>query len=130
MRNATKKQPVRPNLELGSLVVCTRATAVCDLGEVGVVYEVYERGEGDPDGDDGFSIIFSSGLHDGWSWSDVPIALRPLGEIDYSIQGYVFKNVGVLAADWRGGVFSKAFENARRVLTLQSGAPCGSSRVH
>ena len=93
-----------PQLRVGSLVVAKKASGVCDRGERGAVYETYELGKRP-----GWSVIFQSGRHDGFSPCDVDFFLDVTGEVSEELTGYTFENVTRLAADFGRGRFAPAF---------------------
>ena len=97
-----------PELRVGGLVVAKKASGVCDRGERGVVYEVYELGERP-----GWSVIFQSGRHDGFSACDVDFFLDVTGEVCEELTGYTFENVLRLADDFVRGDFAPALEVER-----------------
>ena len=76
---------------------------MCDPGERGVVYEAYELG-----GRPGWSVIFQSGRHDGFSSCDVDFFLDVTGEVSQELTGYTFENITRLAADFGRGDFAPA----------------------
>ena len=92
-----------PQLRVGSLVVAKKASGVCDLGERGVVYEVYELGKRP-----GWSVIFQSGRHDGFSPCDVDFFLDVTGEVCEELSDYTFENVLRLVDDFGRGTFAPA----------------------
>ena len=94
----------KPNLQVGSIVIAKRETAVCNVGERGVCYEVYELG-----GRPGWSFIFEQGSYDGFSPDDVDLILEVTGEVCQEVVGYQFKNVGRLCEDFQQGRFASAF---------------------
>ncbi len=96
-----------PEITVGSIAVATKATGVCFLGEIGVCYEVYEL-EGRP----GYSFIFETGRHDGFSPDDVALFLDVTGRVCEAVAGYAFENVGKLARDFDAGRFAAAFPRA------------------
>jgi hypothetical protein len=59
---------------VGTTVVAQRATGVCEVGELGVCYEVYTL-----DNLLGYSFIFQSGRYDGFSPDEVATMLRVTG---------------------------------------------------
>lgn len=75
----------------------------CNIGDVGVVYEEYDLGDGH-----GASVIFSNGLYDGFSPDEQEKFLKKIGRCD-DVKGYSFTNVIRLERDFREGVFNKAF---------------------
>jgi hypothetical protein len=92
---------------VGSIVVAKRATGVCDVGEVGVCYEVYTL-----DNRPCYSFIFQSGRYDGFSPDEVATMLQVTGRSD-ALAGYEFKNVQQLTRDYEAGVFAPAFAPRR-----------------
>lgn len=95
---------MNPEITLGSIAVAKRSTGVCDAGELGVCYEVYEL-----EGRSGYSFIFESGRYDGFSPDDVTLILDITGRVCQAVAGYRFTNVGQLAVDFRAGRFAAAF---------------------
>ncbi len=95
---------MNPEISVGSIVVAKRQTAVCFLGELGVCYETYQL-EGRP----GYSFIFETGRHDGFSPDDVALVLNLTGRVCEAVASYRFTNVGQLAQDFRAGRFAAAF---------------------
>jgi len=95
-------------LQVGSIVIARMATAVCEIGERGVVYEIYGRayfgGEGS-----GAGVIFERGHYDGFSPDEQLQMLEPTGEICAAVAGYAFRNVIQLSHDFNRGVFAPAF---------------------
>ena len=91
-------------IEVGSLVVVKRSTAICDEGEVGVCYELY----GTPD-QLGYGFIFERGGYDGFSAEEVDTFLDVTGVVLLSIASYAFESVGQLKQDFRRGRFKEAF---------------------
>ena len=69
----------------------------------GVVYEQYELGDRP-----GWSVIFQSGRHDGFSPCDVDFFLDVPGEVCEKLTGYAFENVWRLAQDFGRGAFAPA----------------------
>ena len=94
-----------PELRIGSVVVTKRAEGIGDQGERGVVYEAYES-RGHP----GWSVIFQSGRHEGFSLCDVDFFLEVTGEVCEELTGYTFENVVRLALDFAHGAFMQALE--------------------
>ena len=92
-----------PPLQVGSLVVATRRSGVCDPGERGVVYEAYQLGDRP-----GWSVIFQSGRHDGFSPSDVAFFLDVPGDVCEALTSYAFVDAGRLAVDFDRDVFVPA----------------------
>jgi hypothetical protein len=97
-----------PEITVGSLTVAKRSSGVCDLGEVGVCYEVYRLGDRP-----GYSFIFERGGYDGFSPDDVKMFLDMTGLVASEMTSYRFRNVGQLDADYRAGRFDGAFEEGR-----------------
>ena len=95
------------NLELGQRVIAKRTTGVCEAGERGVVYEVYDReGYGGGGEGPGVSVIFEKGRYDGFSPDEAKLMLDPLEEECKFGRGYNFQNVGQLDKDFRRGLFT------------------------
>ena len=92
-----------PELRVGSLVVAKKISGVCDRGERGVVYETYELGQRP-----GWSIIFQSGRHDGFSPCEVDCFLDVTDEVCEELTGYKFENVLRLVDDFGRGAFAPA----------------------
>lgn len=95
---------MKHNLQVGSLVVARRGTAVCDMGERGVCYEVYDLG-----GRPGRSFIFESGRYDGFSPDDVDTFLEVTDTVCSETANYRFTNVWRLCQDFQQGRFAAAF---------------------
>ncbi len=95
---------MNPEITVGSLAVAKRSSSVCNAGEVGVCYEVYELGKRP-----GYSFIFESGRYDGFSPEDVALFLDVTGRVCKAVEGYAFENVGKLSMDFRSGRFAAAF---------------------
>ena len=98
-----------PNLAVGSLVIAKRTTGVCDAGERGVCYEEYTL-QGRP----GWSFLFESGRHDGFSPDEVELILELTGDLCPDVAAYEFRSVPRLMADFRRGRFAPAFPPVRR----------------
>jgi hypothetical protein len=92
-------------ISVGTLAIATRQTGVCDVGEVGVCYEVYELSRRP-----GYSFIFEGGRYDGFSPDEVERFLKLPNVHCLKVSGYEFRNVLKLCADFRAGVFAPAFE--------------------
>lgn len=107
------KTPTK-NLEIsvGTLAIATQKTGVCDVGEVGVCYEVYELEERP-----GYSFIFEGGRYDGFSPDEVERFLKLPNVHCVKVSRYQFRNVLRLCADFRAGVFAPAFEIMHLNLT-------------
>lgn len=97
-------------LQVGSIVHAKASTGVCTTGEIGVVYEIYDRTGFDRDGGQGVGIIFREGGHDGFSGKDLELAIEPLGLVAGTVAGYRFQNVRELERDYQLGVFDLAFQ--------------------
>ena len=101
-------------LKLGQIVVATKETGVCNVGERGIVYELYERkwdvsGTGKRQGwggGIGASVIFEQGLYDGFSPDEQDAMLKPLDLFDEAAQAYRFTNVMRLVSDYHKRVFN------------------------
>ena len=105
----------RPNLTVGSLVIAKRKTGVCDVGERGVCYEEYTL-----DHRPGWSFIFESGRHDGFSPDDVELILEITGEICPDVADYELTSVLRLRADFHWGHFASAFQSERRATVHEA----------
>ena len=92
-----------PELRVGSLVVAKKISGVCDRGERGVVYEAYELGQRP-----GWSVIFQSGRHDGFSPCEVDCFLDVTDEVCQELTSYKFENVLKLVDDFGRGAFAPA----------------------
>ena len=93
-----------PSIVVGSLVIAKRASGVCDAGERGVCYEVYQLG-----GRPGYGILFERGRYDGFSPEDVKTFLHVTGRVCPGVADYRFANVTRLARDFEQGRFAEAF---------------------
>lgn len=94
----------RLTLRVGGLVVAKQSTAVCDAGERGVCYERYTL-----DKRPGWSILFESGRHDGFSSEEVALMLEITGEVCPAVADYEFTSVMRLMSDFHHGRFGAAF---------------------
>ena len=106
-----------PLMMVGSIVVANCTSDVCDVGEMGVCYESYALS-----GRAGYSIIFASGRHDGFSPEDIAAFLTVTDRVCDEISGYQFRNVIQLERDWQAGWFAPAF-----AVPLGGGRPCAKS---
>ena len=97
------------NLAVGSRVIAQRTTGVCGAGERGVCYEAYTLGNWP-----GWSFLFESGRHDGFSPDEVELMLEITGEVCREVADYEFQSVMRLMADFRRGRFAPAFPPERR----------------
>lgn len=94
-----------PNtLQVGSIVVAKRHTAVCDVGEVGVCYECYSIADRP-----GWSFIFQQGRYDGFSPDEVEMILHVTGQVCTAVADYQFLNVMRVTRDYQEGYFNPAF---------------------
>ena len=103
-----------PNLRVGSLVIARRTTGVCDAGERGVCYEEYTLPDGQGGRRPGWSFLFESGRHDGFSPDEVELMLEITGDICREVADYEFQSVMRLMADFCRGRFAPAFQPERR----------------
>ena len=94
---------MRP-LTVGDVVRCTVDILGNEAVSKGVVYEIYNIGEGA-----GVSVIFENGEYDGFSPTE---QVQLLERIRHSpdLAGYQFKNVITVYEDYVNGVFDSAFE--------------------
>ena len=102
-----------PDLRVGSLVIAKRTTGVCDVGERGVCYEEYTLPDGKGGQRPGWSFIFESGRHDGFSPDEVALILEITGDLCPDVADYEFRSVPRLMADFRRGRFAPAFPPVR-----------------
>ena len=73
---------VMGTIQVGTLAVATRDTAICRAGELGVCYELYTIGNRP-----GYSFIFERGGYNGFSPQDVELFLEVTGVvIDIAVQ--------------------------------------------
>jgi hypothetical protein len=105
------------DLRVGSLVIAKRDTAICDAGERGVCYEQYTL-HNRP----GWSFIFESGRHDGFSPDEVKLILAITGNLCPDVADYEFRSVMRLMADFRRGYFASAFPPERRASVHEPAA--------
>ncbi len=75
----------KPALQVGSRVIAKQKTGVCEVGEIGLVYERYQHLSGDQE--PGFSIIFESGRYDGFSPGEIRSMITLTGEVEPSLAG-------------------------------------------
>ena len=92
-----------PYLQVGSQVIAKRVSGVCDPGERGVCYQVYELA-----GRPGWGFIFASGRYDGFSPEDVATFLEVTGVVCQAVADYQFRNVWQLCQDFQHGRFDPA----------------------
>ena len=93
-------------IQVGTLAVASRDTAICRAGELGVCYELYQISERP-----GYSFIFERGGYDGFSPQDVEMVLEVTEVVFRSIESYCFTDVGQLLKDFLAGRFSEAFNS-------------------
>lgn len=82
--------PLPRSIQVGSRVIARAKTGVCDVGELGLIYEVYDRGQG---GSQGYSIIFERGHYDGFSPDELASMILVTDELEPTMIGYQFTNV-------------------------------------
>lgn len=90
-------------LKVGSRVLARVTTAICQEGELGLVYETYTSHYHPQQ--PGVSVIFQRGGYDGFSYRDQIRMLLNTGEIEPSMIGYQFTNVINLCRDYEQGRF-------------------------
>lgn len=90
-------------LKVGSRVLARVTTAICQAGELGLVYEIYSshRHPQQP----GVSVIFQHGGYDGFSYREQKSMLLNTGELEPSMIDYQFTNVINLCRDYEQGRF-------------------------
>jgi hypothetical protein len=93
-------------IQVGSLAVATRVSGLCDPGEVGVCYEVYQLA-----GRPGYRFLLESGRYDGFSPGELPMFLDLTGRVCELVADYQFQNVMKLTRDDRAGRFAAAFRS-------------------
>src|SRR5215831_1106503 len=76
-----------PFLQVGLRVIARVQTGVCDVGELGLVYEIDDRG---PGGGQGYSVIFSSRRYEGFSPDELATMISTTGDPEPSMVGYPF----------------------------------------
>ena len=91
-------------IQVGSQVIAKRVSGVCDPGERGVCYQVYELA-----GRPGWGFIFERGGYDGFSPEDVDTFLEVTGEVCQEMADYQFRNVWQLCRDFQRGRFDPVF---------------------
>jgi hypothetical protein len=94
---------ITDRVHVGARVLARVTTAICQQGELGLVYEVY-RSARDPK-DIGISVIFEVGGYDGFSPLEQREMLMNTGESEPSMLGYQFTNVMTLCRDYANGRF-------------------------
>ena len=93
-----------PPIQVGTVAIATRASGVCEVGEIGICYEVYTLGSRP-----GYSFIFEKGRYDGFSPEDVSMFLNVTDTVCDKVADYQFTNVTRLMHDFRLGRFAEAF---------------------
>ena len=91
-------------LKVGDIVKSTRSVLGNEKGSEGVVYEIYDIGDGP-----GASIIFENGEYDGFSPIEQSTMLQRTGH-EASLAGYMFTNVMQLSRDYEKGLFDLVFQ--------------------
>lgn len=76
-------------------------TGDCEVGELGLIYEVYDRG---PGGSQGYSIIFEREHYDGFSPDERASMILVTDELEPAMIGYQFTNVITLCRDYERAV--------------------------
>jgi hypothetical protein len=101
---------------VGAIAIARTQTGVCDVGERGVCYEIYQRTWRDAldERTHGFSFLFERGRYDGFTPDETRELLTLTGEICAAVMDYRFTNVGRLEADFQAGRFLAAFPPRRR----------------
>lgn len=84
-------------LKVGSRVLARVTTAICQAGELGLVYETYAS-QLHPQ-QPGVSVIFKRGGFDGFSYREQATMLINTGEFEPSMIDYQFTNVMNLCRD-------------------------------
>lgn len=95
-------------VQIGTLVVVKRDSAIRSVGEIGVCYDIYTIGSRP-----GYSFIFEKGSYDGFSPEDVELFLEVTDVVFPSIANYKFENVTQLERDYHNSRFSEAFSLQR-----------------
>ena len=113
-----------PKIQVGTIAIARRASGVCDLGETGVCYEVYELA-----GRPGYSFIFERGRHDGFSPEDVEMFLHVTNMIAPGVVGYEFRNVTRLILDSEEGRFADAFPAAGETQQFRVCPHCNEESI-
>lgn len=111
------------HIGLGSIAVATRTTAICQMGEIGVCYEVYTL-----DNRPGYSFIFEHGGYDGFSPNDVATMLIVTGHTSEPVANYHFRNAGQLIRDYEAGRFAAAFLLPQDPMMTGQAEACPSRR--
>ena len=113
-----------PNIQVGTIAIATRASGVCDVGETGVCYEVYELARRP-----GYSFIFESGRHDGFSPEDVEMFLHVTHKVAPGVASYEFRNVTRLMRDFQEGRFADAFPPDHRTQQFRICPHCNEESI-
>lgn len=100
----TPPVPTTPPIQVGTIAIAAHRSGVCDVGERGVCYEVYDSG-----GVRGYGFIFEQGRHEGFSPCEVEMFLRVTDEVCAPVADYRFQNVPRLQRDFDQGRFAPAF---------------------
>ena len=100
----TERHTETQRIRVGSIALARRKTGVCDIGEIGVCYEVYTLNNRP-----GYSFIFQSGRYDGFSPDDVDLFLMMTDEVCSTIADYQHHSAMRLSRDFEQGRFDKAF---------------------
>src|SRR5438093_1246992 len=91
-------------IQVGTIAIATRHSGVCDVGECGVCYEIYELG-----GRPGYSFIFEHGRCDGFSPEAVAMFREVTPMVCHTVVDYQFRNVTRLLRDFAHGRCAEAF---------------------
>lgn len=110
-----------PAIQVGSLAIATHASGVCDVGERGVCYALYELG-----GRPGDSFMFERGRYDGFSSTDVALFLTITDEVCPAVVDDQFANVTRLSRDCAQGRCAPAFAQAARTAAERRESRCAS----
>ena len=100
-----------PVVEVGTLAVAVRDTAVCRAGEVGVCYDVYKIG-----GRPGYAFLFQDGGYDGFSPSDIARFLEVQPARDAKAATYAFRKRRAPAARLRAQPLPKRARPAHPLI--------------
>lgn len=106
----------RDKIIVGTLVVAKRRTRICEQGERGVCFDVYDFGKIDFEG---YSIIFQNGGYEGFTPNEVDRDLQILDRVDDAIANYEYANARQLMMDFKNGVFDIVWQRPK--LTLIDG---------
>jgi hypothetical protein len=89
-----------PDIQVGTLAIAKKDSAICSVGGMRVCYDLYIIG--DPPG---YSFIFERGGYDGFSPEDIALFLEVTDVVFPSIANYTFENVTRLERDYHDGRF-------------------------